>query len=245
MECDALRRAAADLRLAAAECRKAAKACRERAQRAGRRRDTSAWSARRQDEALVVYLLADGSLEAAVEYLEQVSSPHKAFDEHSRRALSEQVQSWFLARPMPELKALLEPATPSGRARAAAARRFVAERGVAQWVRTANVDKGLAPPSRHLHAVLDACFRDHETVLGLAAPPLAAGRSLHAQRKWAFRWRKRWGAKFGKVRPRDDMTREQMVDKAGRSKHAQVGPWAAVPADCPGSSDFGSRTSLC
>lgn len=95
----------------------------------------------------------------------------------------------------------------------------------------------------------DVCKKhkqQHKTeALGLAAPPLAAGRSLHAQRKWAFRWRKRWGAKFGKVRPRDDMTREQMVDKAGRSKHAQVGPWAAVPADCPGSSDFGSRTSLC
>ena len=204
----------AALRRAATECGRAVKAAWERAKRAERRADPRCWTTRRQDEALTVYVLTGGSVQAAAEYLEQRAGRGKVFDDASRRTLSEQVQEWLLARPWEELTALVEPIGPAAAARATAARRFVAERGLAAWVQEANVEKGLAPPSRQLAAVLDACARELPELPGLAAAPSAAARSVAAHRLWAHRWRKRWGVKYGKVRPRDDMTRQEMVAKA-------------------------------
>ncbi len=83
--------------------------------------------------------------------------------------------------------------------------------------------------------------QQHKTeALGLAAPPLAAGRSLHAQPSPNGRA----GGKFGKVQPGDDMTREPIVDKARRPKRTQVGPRAPARR-CPGVTRVGTRTSPC
>ncbi len=221
MEEESAKARIAALRRAATQCRLAAKAARERALRAQRRQDATSFSRRRQDEALLVYLLAGDSLQAAVEYLVHVSSKAKGFDDAARGALGGLVQGWFLSRSMEDLRQLQAPVTPSARARATAARRYVAQRGLTAWVREANEGKGLAPPSRQLHAVVDACAADVPELPGLPAAAPVSRRTARAQRQWVWRWRRRWGAKMGKVRARDDLSQEVMAAKATRAEEKE------------------------
>ena len=184
MDTECLRRRVAELRACAAQVGRAARAAQRREQQAARNAATDSWTTRRQDEALTVYLLADGSLEAAVAFLVHVSAGKKAFDGAATESVRAQVQAWLLARPWADLSRLLQPDTMAGRARAQAARKFVAERHLAEWVRDQNLSKGLAPPSRHLPAVVDAAYAAQPELAGLPLPPAVAARSVSAQRNW-------------------------------------------------------------
>ena len=90
-------------------------------------------------------MLTDGCADAAAEHLARIAPRKRRYNDQARHTLARQVEEWFLQEPVEHLLGLLRPDGASARVRAAAARRFVAEWGVAQWV-------------RQLHAAVDAAY---------------------------------------------------------------------------------------
>ena len=106
MDAECVRRRVSELRACSAEVGRAARAANRREQQAARNAATDGWTTRRQDEALTVYLLADGSLEAAVAFLAHVSAGKKAFEFAATESVRTQVQAWLLGRTQPPAAAV-------------------------------------------------------------------------------------------------------------------------------------------
>ena len=168
-----------------------------------------------------MYLLTECCAAAAAEALVRAAPRGRRYDEAARDRLAQQVEEWFLQEPADKLLALLRPVGPAARSRLAAARRFVAERALAAWVRHQNVDKGFAPLTRQLHVAMDTAYGEQQPLDDLQDPPVATARGDGAARMWAWRWRRRWGARLGKVRPREDRAKRRW---RGRPMRPQKDP---------------------
>ena len=79
------------------------------------------------------------------------------------------------------------------------------------WTRRLNEDKGLAPS---IQAVLE---KAEEIRVGLpeAARPASQGTSAEARsRMWLRRCRLRWGDKLARIRLREELSQQDMAEKA-------------------------------
>ena len=92
-----------------------------------------------------------------------------------------------------------------------------------------NEDKGVAPSTQ---AVLE---KAEEIRAGLpeAARPAAQGTSAEARsRMWLRRWRLRWGGKLARIRLREELSQQDMAEKAPEKIESGVRVWA--PKQRPG-----------
>ena len=214
---------------ARAACRAATaqtRATEQRLRRAAERANPRRYTAREQFVAVAVLSLTDSNAEQAAEFLRRAVRARRGVCEDAPGALEQQVQTWLLEATPAQLQALADPAPGQQAAWMRCARRFVAEARVTQWVRDQNMTRGLAPPSALVYEQLAAARNEGPAEgAGHAAP--AAVRAPGARVQLVARWRRRWRARLGKVRARDDLTQDAARAKAGR------GPKRGLPAPLP------------
>ena len=79
------------------------------------------------------------------------------------------------------------------------------------WTRRLNEDKGVAPS---IQAVLEKA-EEIRARLPEAARPAPQGTSAEARsRMWLRRWRLRWGGKLARIRLREELSQQDMAEKA-------------------------------
>ena len=98
---------------------------------------------------------------------------------------------------------------------------------MAEWVRDKNQARGVAPSSSRVYEELQQELRTAPLVL---QGHLGRARSVNAKRKWAQRWRTKWGGVMGTLALGDVDDPEVLVAKAGqilvspsKSRHFGVG----------------------
>ena len=99
------------------------------------------------------------------------------------------------------------------------AQKILLERRLVHWVQRANRQQGVAPTTS---MVLDAA--EAQRMADPRADELRPHGAAHEgrARMWAWRWRRRWGGRFGVIPSREPLTMPDM-----RSK---VQPWGRTPA---------------
>ena len=124
----------------------------------------------------------------------------------------------YLACPMAALVAIMAAEGPLPRPCFAAARRFLHDTELLDWVQDQNVHRGVAPTSQLLlrHLRVRAACESGQVTTELPRPrPLPST-------KWIQRWRKRFGARLGKLPVRERLPVEVARCKAGVANSAFV-----------------------
>lgn len=164
---------------------------------------------------LIIYVLADCSLEPAVKHLVLVAK-RKGWPPRPDDEIGELVHDAFLATSDNDIEAMGDLVAPSNVALTRAAVRIVEEWRVVVWVRRQNA-RGVAPSSR----TLVQRYEERRVMIPAAVrPPSAISRSDPVGEVWAFRLRKRWAGRHGRIRVRETIPLEDMRAKA-RSTLAQ------------------------
>ena len=129
--------------------------------------------------------------------------------------LRDMVQGVFLSTDSATVAAWIDPELAENTKIFEAAHRHLEEFRLHQWALTMNTSCGVAPPSRFLINRL-SCIR----AAAGRPPPSPAG--LPKSRKWAERFRRRWGGRYGALPVGDVLTVAEMIDKAlqPRFRHA-------------------------
>ena len=154
--------------------------------------------------ALAVYVLSGHSSQVAAEYC----SFHRGVNgnEHNWHTT---VEEWYLQRSMDKLIGITCPEKPSDLRIAQIAKKRLAERKTAHWVRDENFGPGVAPSS-------DAMI---EKFVELAGPQVAKTVPLVSRtgRRFCQQLRQTWGIRFGVLKIRDDMPVSTIKAKAPES----------------------------
>ena len=181
-------------------------------QKDARRAEGSVWllTAFTSDVVLIIYVLAGYALEPAIRFLRSVGEkrrwPQKGDDE-----LGPMVEQVFLAVGPDEIAAIIDTTAPSKPAALRAAIKWVQEWELVAWTRRLNEEKGVAPSTQ---AVLGKA-EERRARLPEAARPAAQGTSVEARaRMWVRRWRLRWGGQLARIRLREDLSQQDMAEKA-------------------------------
>ena len=159
--------------------------------------------------ALILYDRAGSRPEAAAAYLlgEAAKRGWELRPEESVRGL---VRELFLKVVLPEYVALCDLQSTSDFLAMGVALRFWEEWALVSWAKDANHRLGVAPSTEailarkeQLRQELPGDWRREST---------GTAESVKA-RSWCLRWRRRHGARVGVIRPRDDVTPEELRDK--------------------------------
>jgi hypothetical protein len=181
-----------------------------RAQRAAQRCER-AWRlvGKLRNEVLLIYWLAGCSSEAACKHL-AAAGRQRHWPSLTEKSLRELVEDSFLQADINELAALADETGPADAEALRTAVRRVAEWRAVVWARNLNEENGVAPTTGMVLARIQI-ERDRLLVaedfqrLGIVAE--AKGR------KFAERWRSRWGARLAKLRIQEPLTLEEMRRK--------------------------------
>jgi hypothetical protein len=192
------------------ENRVALQKARERA-RAVRLRSARSWqlSSVHRETAVILYMLAEYSSAPVVMYLQNLSRRQKWLQQ-SPATLQAMAEDLFLAAAPERLAELGDLENPAAPVAMKAACLFWVEWGLAAWVGEANQRKGIAPSTA---AVLQELERRRLQLPETVRFCSRGGPSENKARVWAHEWRKRWGARLGRVRPRDDISATEMRAK--------------------------------
>ena len=159
---------------------------------------------RRQDlaTAMAMFMLADYAPEPVVVFLRALGRQYHWEKPKTNAELLALVEDAFLAADLAELDALCDEENPTAALRAATVR-------VAQW-RSIVWCRGTA-----VHPDTEAIAVEYEQVRATfgedVRPPLWLG--THGARKQGTRLRRRWGGRYGIVRPREILPTEVMLAK--------------------------------
>ena len=167
---------------------------------------------------LIAYVHADYEFAPATKLLaargRQLHWPVK-----SEEDLVRIVEDLFLEVDDVQLAALTDLEDPLDAAAAHDAVRYVAEWRLAEWTAQLNMKKGVAPST---DALLQQ-FEAQRLALPESMRPAARGTSAEASaRVWISAWRKRWGARYGRVKIRENVSVDDMRQKA--SFQSRVSP---------------------
>ena len=151
--------------------------------------------------AVAVYIFSGHSAQVAAEYCRQKKGSAAA--EGDWVAI---VEKWYLACSIDQIVALQHPEKKCDVRSATAARRWLAERHTAQWVRDQNFSLGVAPWSA---AMAD---RFAEAAGDIVAGTVAkVGRT---GRRFCQNLRKKWGIRLGVLKVRDEIPEDKIRGKA-------------------------------
>ena len=177
-----------------------------------RRAEESVWrlTAFVSDVALIIYVLAGYSLEPAIRFLHSVGQKRR-WPQKSEDELGFIVEQLFLSAGPDDTAGLADTTAPSKPAALRAAMKWVQEWGLVSWTRRLNEDKGVAPSTQ---AILEKA-EEMRTRLPETARPAAQGTSAEARsRMWIRRWRLRWGGQLARIRLREELSQQDMAEKA-------------------------------
>ena len=185
-------------------------------QKDARRAKASVWrlTALFSDIVLIIYVLTGYFLEPAIRFLRSVGLKHR-WPQKSEDELGLIVEQMFAAAEPDDIAALTDTTAPSKPAALRAATKRAQEWGLVAWARRLNEDKGVAPSTQ---AVLE---KAEEMRVGFPEEvrPAAQGTSVDAKsRMWLRRWRLRWGGRLARIRLREELSQQYMVEKAFEEK---------------------------
>jgi hypothetical protein len=195
--------------------------------RDGMRAEVKAWrlSDALRRSVLIVYVLADYNIEVAARFL-AAGGRKRHWPERSEEELAAVVEHHFLETSAAELASLTDTEDPSDVASMKAALSYVGQWRLVGWATGLNVAKGVAPSTEAVLHRLEA----QRLELPEAVRPDPRGTITDARaRVWASAWRKRWGARHGRIRIREDVTLEDMRHKAGTTQHTARNTGFAFP----------------
>ena len=181
--------------------------------RAAAKARASVWqmSEMQQRAALIVFSSTGYEMEPSVHYLERVGR-RRGWPEAAEGALRAVVEEWFLAVRVDDLAAMTDAVAPSDPAAMRDAAPVIEEWRLASWVRLQNVEKGVAPNTAVLFLKVASCRLVH----GQPEPQSRGTSANSASRKWASRFRLRWGGRYGALPVGEDLPLEEMLAKARR-----------------------------
>ena len=159
--------------------------------------------------AMALQALAPGGERAAREYLESALGADRC-----REALSSpSLAAWLTPAEDFALDAVLSPTSTLGKRALREAHKFVEERGLRDWVRDANLGKGLAPKGRNLwQQYRRQIARRPET--DPRGGSTGTGTNERARRQWMRRWARRWAVRRGKFKVGDRLSAADLQTKA-------------------------------
>ena len=111
--------------------------------------------------------------------------------------------------------ALVDVAEPSDVLAMRTAQRWAEEWNLFCWAELQNIERGVAPSTRALLARLTAT----RAAAGHAPPGTTSQSKV---RKWATRFRRRWGGRFGSIPAKDCVPLPELMDKAFTSRRSGV-----------------------
>ena len=169
--------------------------------RVARRAAARAWALTpcMERTALSIYVLTDYSLQPAIVFLKSLGRRHR-WPPQSDGELGRRVEDSFLRADPDMLIALVDASQPLDQAVFEASMRYVREWRVVSWGFDMNCVKGFAPATSMVlrRAAAERMVLPASTVVPRQGMTMSA-----ATRKWASRWRRKWHARIGKLRPRE------------------------------------------
>lgn len=176
-----------------------------------------------------VYILAGCTADAAVQRL--VSLLPDGANTLSFAQAERLVEDIFLSMPENFAAHVWDPPDAAMSRVCVAARRFLAQSKVFEWVGKQNLDHGVSPCS------VDAKDKYDEFMLVDSA---ASGQSSRSSVKsWARRWSRRWGVQRGKIQQAEPLDPASVADKAALVVQAYSGPGS--PFFCRTGSNIAAR----
>ena len=164
-----------------------------------------------RNSVVIAYDLARYCSEPAVQLL-RAAGRQRHWPDKSDVELAELVEDVFLAMGVAETVALTDHEEPADAVAMQRAAKYVEEWLVTCWATRQNLDRGVAPPSasmlRQLAAERAAIGCDIARALGTMAES--------GTRMFLTRLRRRWGGRFGGIRPCEDLPLAEAVSKALR-----------------------------
>lgn len=166
------------------------------------------------DVLLILFYLATYQSIVAVAYAQNVAGKTK-WRRRDDEEVADLVYHLFLEADMEhflELTSMTEDSSQHVRRARQAAVKFKAEFDAAQWAKSSNVNKGVAPPS---DAVLSRMLQNR-TDSGLNGDDDFAYllNATSTGRSYVSRWRGRWGGRYGAIRVLSDITMDEANEKA-------------------------------
>ena len=170
---------------------------------------------------LAVYILSGHNALLAAQYIETTVRKRGMQEIEPRNDLQAVVESMYLRWPLDVLVALESPNTTNENTIYAEAVKFIASTRTVAFVSQMN-DQGVAPSTDQMaQQYLHQC-----TQLGLPGLHPGLQRSMHNAlvnqaaggrklRLWRARLRANWGLFFGKLKTREPIPQEELVEKAG------------------------------
>jgi hypothetical protein len=158
-------------------------------------------------EALLVFVLAQHQACVAVDFLRGIGlsqkCPHASVD---KQVLSDYLVDAYISADDEVLRDLLDPPSSQGvHAQMYKAAKYVVEHKLFAWTSNQNIEHGVAPSRAQLvEQALDAFPAGLPAAVAedLARPLRGTART---QRKWLASFRRRWGARVGKLRIREHL----------------------------------------
>ena len=184
-----------------------------------------AWqlSTTQQRSALIVYAATGYAVGPAVKYLNGVGR-RRGWPAVAEERLRAVVEELFLDADADVLAALADEASPSDAEAMREAAPVLEEWRLATWARAQNEERGVAPSTAQL---LDRLAADRLR----AGHPDAYARgttAVPASRKWACRFRRRWGGRFGTLPVSEGVPLAEMREKARDTMRLYACPsWSA------------------
>ena len=196
-----------------AAAKKELKAAQRKEQKAQMRRNTS-WcltaESRLGKTVLILYDLAGFDDCAAVDFL-AAAAQRRHWDPKPAAELRILVSDLFLAVDADQYAGLCDVDRPLDGDAMRDALTYWEEWSLTAWVKDANVRKGVAPSTD----VILQRLEERRLRLPEAVRPPARGSVGEARsRMWASRWRRKGGGRCGAIRARDDVSVQEMRDKA-------------------------------
>jgi hypothetical protein len=156
--------------------------------------------------AVAVYIFSGHSAPVAAEYCEQQTSRTTSLSDWANA-----VQNWYLSYSIEQLVDFHQADKPSIVRVAGVARKWLARRGIAFWVRIQNYQFGVAPSS----GAMVQKFAELTQDVRIAGTVAIIGR---AGRRFRPALRKRWGIRLGALKLRDEMPDHTIREKAQHGK---------------------------
>ena len=183
---------------------------------------------------LIAYALCDYKAPAAMKFL-TMTGRKRRWPEKPESELEELVEDVFMQCDTNELAGLADKDSSTDPTAFAVAVPYIEEWNMAAFVEDQNVRFGLAPSTESL---LDR-WRRRRAMYPEAFRPLDPGFVAEAKaRKWAHRFRARWGAWHGSIRVRDELPLEETRTKAGPEKRPRGGT-KSDPGEAPKGAQWG------
>ena len=191
----------------------------EQQRRKDHRRRTWALTGYLKDAVAILYDLAGGTAAPAQLFL-SAAARQRQWPVKSDEDLKTLVEDVYLAVDMDRLVGLVDLEAPTNPSALRACVRFYEEWRLAEWVRQLKVVQGVAPSTG---SVLERYEESRGRWPGTVRPRSVGLASSVKARVWALRWRRRSGARHGRVRAREHIPLDEMRDKVAPPKKTWVG----------------------